>query len=195
MARPVLAEPYHGRDWAVDPARHPRDANLSEGDRRRADRPRPGRRGVQAPTEGGLSDGVRADGADGADLHLHRLHFPLWHSGRSPVARLPAGGFADRVGVLVLYGSVLRLALGPARPQARLHLRRGGHGALRIFLVRDDRFREPGLILLAVLISTVFHDLMWGPLAALTAECFTPRLRYSGATIGFQLAAVFAGGP
>jgi len=37
--------------------------------------------------------------------------------------------------------------------------------------------------------------LMWGPLAALTAECFTPRLRYSGASIGFQLASVFAGGP
>ena len=36
---------------------------------------------------------------------------------------------------------------------------------------------------------------MWGPLAALTAECFTPRVRYSGASIGFQLAAVFAGGP
>jgi MFS family permease len=53
----------------------------------------------------------------------------------------------------------------------------------------------PGLILLATLIATLFHDLMWGPLAALTAECFTPRLRYSGASIGFQLAAVFAGGP
>jgi MFS family permease len=53
----------------------------------------------------------------------------------------------------------------------------------------------PGLILLAVLVATLFHDLMWGPLAALTAECFTPRLRYSGASIGFQLAAVFAGGP
>jgi MFS family permease len=53
----------------------------------------------------------------------------------------------------------------------------------------------PGLILLAVLVSFFFHDLMWGPLAALTAECFTPRLRYSGASIGFQLAAVFAGGP
>jgi len=31
--------------------------------------------------------------------------------------------------------------------------------------------------------------------AALTAESFTPRLRHSGASIGFQLAAVFAGGP
>jgi MFS family permease len=53
----------------------------------------------------------------------------------------------------------------------------------------------PGLILLATLVAYFFHDLMWGPLAALTAECFTPRLRYSGASIGFQFAAVFAGGP
>ena len=53
----------------------------------------------------------------------------------------------------------------------------------------------PGLILLATLIAYFFHDLMWGPLAALASESFTPRLRYSGASIGFQLAAVFAGGP
>ncbi len=53
----------------------------------------------------------------------------------------------------------------------------------------------PLLIVLAGVVAFIFHDLMWGPLAALTAECFTPRLRYSGASIGFQLAAVFAGGP
>jgi MFS family permease len=53
----------------------------------------------------------------------------------------------------------------------------------------------PALIIASTLIAFFFHDLMWGPLAALTAECFTPRLRYSGASIGFQLAAVFAGGP
>jgi MFS family permease len=53
----------------------------------------------------------------------------------------------------------------------------------------------PLLIVLAGVAAFIFHDLMWGPLAALTAECFTPRLRYSGASIGFQLAAVFAGGP
>lgn len=54
---------------------------------------------------------------------------------------------------------------------------------------------KPTLVIAAVLITTLFHDMMWGPLAALTAEVFTPRLRYSGASIGFQLAAVFAGGP
>ena len=53
----------------------------------------------------------------------------------------------------------------------------------------------PGLILLATLVAYFFHDLMWGSLAALTAECFTPRLRYSGASLGYQLASVIAGGP
>jgi MFS family permease len=53
----------------------------------------------------------------------------------------------------------------------------------------------PGLILLATLVAYFFHDLMWGSEAALIAESFTPRLRYSGASIGFQLASVFAGGP
>jgi hypothetical protein len=36
---------------------------------------------------------------------------------------------------------------------------------------------------------------MYGPQAALIAECFTPRLRYSGASIGYQLASITAGGP
>jgi hypothetical protein len=29
----------------------------------------------------------------------------------------------------------------------------------------------------------------------LIAECFTPRLRYSGTSIGYQLASITAGGP
>jgi len=53
----------------------------------------------------------------------------------------------------------------------------------------------PGWIFLGIVLSFVPHDLMWGTQAALIAECFTPRLRYSGASIGFQLASVIAGGP
>jgi len=37
--------------------------------------------------------------------------------------------------------------------------------------------------------------MMYGPEAALIAEAFTPRLRYSGASIGYQLASIIAGGP
>jgi hypothetical protein len=36
---------------------------------------------------------------------------------------------------------------------------------------------------------------MYGPQAALITESFTPRLRYSGASIGYQLSSVISGGP
>ncbi|MBI4888928.1 MAG: MHS family MFS transporter [Acidobacteria bacterium] len=55
--------------------------------------------------------------------------------------------------------------------------------------------RRPGLVFLAVALSLVPHDTMYGPQAALIAECFPGRLRYSGASLGYQLASVFAGGP
>jgi MFS family permease len=53
----------------------------------------------------------------------------------------------------------------------------------------------PALLILSTMLAMFFHDMMWGSLSALTAEVFTPRLRYSGASIGSQLAAVIAGGP
>jgi MFS family permease len=39
------------------------------------------------------------------------------------------------------------------------------------------------------------HSMVYGPQAALIAEQFTPRMRYSGSSIGYQLASVIAGGP
>ncbi len=53
----------------------------------------------------------------------------------------------------------------------------------------------PALIFIAVVLSLVPHDTMYGPQAALIAESFTGRLRYSGASIGYQLASIIAGGP
>jgi MFS family permease len=53
----------------------------------------------------------------------------------------------------------------------------------------------PALIVAAIILSFVPHDIMYGPQAALIAEGFTPRLRYSGSSIGYQLASITAGGP
>jgi MFS family permease len=53
----------------------------------------------------------------------------------------------------------------------------------------------PAWIFIGIVLSFVPHDIMYGPQAALIAECFTPRLRYSGSSIGYQLASVIAGGP
>jgi MFS family permease len=51
------------------------------------------------------------------------------------------------------------------------------------------------LIFVAMVLSLIPHDMQYGPQAALIAESFTPRLRYSGASISYQLASITAGGP
>ena len=51
------------------------------------------------------------------------------------------------------------------------------------------------LIFLAIVLSLVPHDMMYGPQAALIAESFPGHLRYSGASLGYQLASIIAGGP
>lgn len=53
----------------------------------------------------------------------------------------------------------------------------------------------PSLVFIAIVLSLIPHDMMYGPQAALIAEAFTPRLRYSGASLGYQLASIIAGGP
>jgi len=55
--------------------------------------------------------------------------------------------------------------------------------------------KAAGLIFLAIFLSLIPHDAQYGPQAALIAETYTGRLRYSGASLGYQLASVFAGGP
>jgi metabolite-proton symporter len=53
----------------------------------------------------------------------------------------------------------------------------------------------PSAVFIAIVLSLIPHDMMYGPQAALIAEAFTPRLRYSGASLGYQLASITAGGP
>ncbi len=55
--------------------------------------------------------------------------------------------------------------------------------------------RDPTWIFVAIVFSLVLHSMMYGPQAALIAESFTGRLRYSGASLGYHLASVIAGGP
>jgi metabolite-proton symporter len=53
----------------------------------------------------------------------------------------------------------------------------------------------PFWVFIGIVASLIPHDTMYGPQAALIAESFTGRLRYSGASIGYQLASIIAGGP
>jgi metabolite-proton symporter len=50
------------------------------------------------------------------------------------------------------------------------------------------------LVFLALLIGFTIHATMYGPQATLYAEMFPADVRYSGASLGYQFASVFAGG-
>jgi len=89
-----------------------------------------------------------------------------------------AAHFSDRFGRRLVYGIGVVLV---------------GVFAFPYFALLDTRLT--GLVVLAVILSLIPHDLQYGPQAALIAENFTGRLRYSGASIGYQLASVIAGGP
>src|SRR5699024_9728139 len=55
--------------------------------------------------------------------------------------------------------------------------------------------RVAGLVLLAIVVSLIFHDMQYGPQAALIDESIEANIRYSGACIVNQLASGIAGGP
>jgi metabolite-proton symporter len=55
--------------------------------------------------------------------------------------------------------------------------------------------KETVLVWLAMVLGVnVGHDLMYGPQAAFYSEMFGTRVRYSGASLGYQLASVLSGG-
>ena len=88
------------------------------------------------------------------------------------------GALSDRVGRRKLYmaGAVFTLLF-----------------AFPFFALLDTK--EPVLIWLAIVLAVnVGHDLMYGPQAAYFSELFATRMRYTGASIGYQLASVFGGG-
>ncbi len=51
------------------------------------------------------------------------------------------------------------------------------------------------LAFVAIVIALPIHDLQYGPQAAVIAEAFPAKLRYSGASLGYQLASITSGGP
>jgi len=51
------------------------------------------------------------------------------------------------------------------------------------------------LVFIAIALGLPSQDLQYGPQAAFIAERFPGTLRYSGASLGYQLASITAGGP
>jgi MFS family permease len=51
------------------------------------------------------------------------------------------------------------------------------------------------IIVLAIVMSIVVHDISYGPQPAFIAEAFPPEVRYSGSSLGYQASSITAGGP
>jgi metabolite-proton symporter len=54
--------------------------------------------------------------------------------------------------------------------------------------------RSTIVIIVATVVALVFHAMMYGPQAAFMTEIFSTRLRYSGASLAYQVAGVLGGG-
>lgn len=67
-----------------------------------------------------------------------------------------------------------------------------GLWAFAVFPLIDTS--SPALVTLAISMQLVFVSFMYGPQAALFAELFPPELRYSGASLGYQIGTVVGGG-
>jgi len=96
---------------------------------------------------------------------IHFCAIPLW------------GALSDRVGRRPVY---LLGAIGV-----------GIWAFVFIALVDTENF---ALAALAVTVGLILHGAMYGPQAAFFTELFGTRVRYSGVSVGYQLASIIAGG-
>lgn len=114
------------------------------------------------------------------DLHMERssvLMVSLLVSMTQLVLIPGAAALSDRVGRLPVYtAGAVGLLLW----------------AVPMFLLIDTR--SLWLLGLGTFVTSCFLSIMYGPQAALFAELFTAEMRYTGASLGYQIAAVVGGG-
>ena len=68
-----------------------------------------------------------------------------------------------------------------------------GVGVWSFFFFDLVQTQESGKVFLAVVVGLFFHSLMYAPQAAFFSELFGTSVRYTGASVGYQLASIFAG--
>ncbi|GAA5059801.1 metabolite-proton symporter [Thermocatellispora tengchongensis] len=98
-------------------------------------------------------------------------------------------GSAVQLGLIPLFGA-LSDRLG-RRPVYLAGAVAAGIWVFAFFPLLDTR--STPLIVLAAVIALAAHAAMYGPQAAFIAELFSTRLRYSGASMGYQIAGVLGG--
>src|SRR3954467_2684372 len=183
------------RRWTLHPARHPRDTGVQQAARRAQCRPHADADRHQRTSKGNPSVRIRAM-AEQAPFYIFTAFIFSYGTETLHVSR-------NFLLTAVLSASVLSFVSIPLF--GHLSDRIGRKNMYMIGAVTTGVFgfvyfamlhvgSEP-IIFLAIILSLVPHDMLYGPQAALIAESFTGRLRYSGSSLGYQLASVIAGGP
>ncbi len=129
MARPVLALDRHGRDRALHPPRHLRDAGFRADSGGTPSRTHAGDRSDQTAAEADHSDRAGADGGARSVLCLCRLPVHLRDDGIAQLARPAAERAADGHRAVGGDDPAVRVHLRSHRPQADVSDRRGRNRA------------------------------------------------------------------
>ncbi|PPF89540.1 MFS transporter [Subtercola sp. Z020] len=101
-------------------------------------------------------------------------------AGAIEVGTIPlAASLSDRIGrrKVFLTGAVLFAAF-----------------AYPFFIINDANHSIWVLAISSLIGLSIIHPLMYGPMATLFAEMFSPEVRYSGASLGYQVGAILGGG-
>ncbi|MCD2186696.1 MFS transporter [Actinomycetospora soli] len=113
--------------------------------------------------------------------------------GRGSTAGLTAVVVVSAIGLVTTpLWAVLSDRIGRRRPYLLGAI--GGTAGLALFFLAVDTGSTVLIVLAAVLAINVVHDSMYGPQAAWFAEMFDVRVRYSGASLGYQIGSVLSGG-
>ncbi len=105
------------------------------------------------------------------------LNANIWGSCVSIVATPLAGWISDRVGRRPIFIAAVAAIFALAFP---------------IYALVDSE--DARLIVLAICVWELAVSAAYGPLAAMFSEMFPTKVRYSGVSVGYQGAAIFAGG-
>ena len=101
---------------------------------------------------------------------------------------------ADRRGGALRDDPDVGRAVGPFRAQARSTSSAPPASGCGRSCSSPARHPHFDLTVLAVVVGLLFHGAMYGPQAAFLSELFGTKVRYSGVSIGYQLASIVAGG-